>query len=62
MLFTYTEKVAVASLRSQRCEATWDSVYSLDVRLCHLAQLHYIQFFLLSQKGGSRRFMPWIII
>lgn len=62
MLFTYTAKVAVASLSSQLCEATWDCVYSFDVSLCHLAQLHCIQFFLLSQKGGNRRFGPWIII
>lgn len=61
-LFTYTEKVAVASLSSQLFKALWDCIYSLDVSLCRLAQLRVIQFFLLSQKGGNRHVRPWIII
>lgn len=45
VLFTYTGKVVIASLTSQLGEAMWDSFYCLAVSLCHLAQLHYIQFF-----------------
>lgn len=45
MLFTYTEKVVMASLSSQLGEAMWDCFYCLAISLCHLAQLHYIQFF-----------------
>lgn len=45
MLFTYTEKVVIASLSSQLGEAMWDCFYCLAISLYHLAQLHYIQFF-----------------
>lgn len=45
MLFACIEKVAVACLSSELPKAMCGCVYSLQVCLCHLAQLHHIQFF-----------------